>query len=379
MAWGKRWTWRAKILLAVGLAVGGFLGLGFFGFGLRLPPLQWEPSTRATQMESPDGTFFVEGSGATFVRAEGNTLVFRASTPTPMLIVSSKTTTTAHVVLQNVHPDALPGPVAPERTEGLTRFYELEIGPGLGLLIQPRLDVEKADFRFAAIGDTGGGIPLNHALQRAEDLGADFVLHLGDIEYQEGDMERAAVALNAANIPTYTCIGNHDFHAGLDLVHRRFTELIGPRNSFFDLGGVRFLNLDTAADTWPSNGGDRGALMEMLLTSEFPQDKELVVFTHRPLDDPRASAGEDDHAIGHSGEVDWLRESFLELGADALLHGHIHETHSNVVDGIPTYIIGNGMNLPESGPAIEAGILIGEWNIQAPQVSYRIEPLYPAE
>ncbi|MCP4092447.1 MAG: hypothetical protein GY747_03270 [Planctomycetes bacterium] len=379
MAWGKRWSWRAKILLVLGLGVGGFLGLGLFWFGLRLPPLQWEPSTRATQMESPDGTFFVEGSGATFVRADGNTLVFRASTPTPMLIVSSKTTTTASVVLQNVHPDALPGAVGPVRTDGLTRTYEFGIEPGIGLLIQPRFDVDKKEFRFASIGDTGGGTALDHALERAEQLGADFVLHLGDIEYAEGHLELAAVAMNAANIPTYTCIGNHDFHAGLDLVHRRFTELIGPRNSFFDLGGVRFLNLDTAADTWPSSGGDRGALMELLLASEFPKENELVVFTHRPLNDPREGIEDEGHAIGHAGEVEWLRECFLKLGVDAMMHGHIHQTYVDEVSGIPAYIIGNGLNFPEEGGATGAGILLGEWNSDSPQVSYRIEPLYPSE
>jgi Icc-related predicted phosphoesterase len=379
MAWGKGWSWRAKILLALGLGIGGFLGLGLLWFGLRLPPLQWEPSTRATQMESPDGSFFVEGSGATFVRADGNTLVFRAATPTPLLIVSSQTTTTASVVLQNVHPDARPGAVGPVRTEGLTRFYEFEIEAGIGLLIQPHFDEDKKEFRFASIGDTGGGEALDYALRRAADLGADFLLHLGDIEYSDGELELAAKAMNAARIPTYTCIGNHDFHDGLDLVHRRFTALIGPRNSFFDLGGVRFLNLDTAADTWPSSGGDRGDLMKLLLASEFPKEKELVVFTHRPLHDPRPGIEDHGHAIGHAGEVEWLRECFLELGVDAMLHGHIHQTIVNEVSGMAAFIIGNGLNYPEEGEATEAGILIGEWHSDRPQVSYKIEPLYPAE
>lgn len=379
MAWGDRWSWKGKLLLALGLAAGGFLGLGLFVFGLRLPPLQWEPSTRPTEMEAPDGTFFVEGQGVTYVRSENGALVFRASTPSPTLIVSAKVATTARVVLQNVHPDTLPGSVAPMRVDGLTRTYEFEIEPGVGVLIQPRFDKERSTFRFAAIGDTGGGEALTWALQRAHDLGADFLLHLGDIEYQEGGMERAAIALNAANIPTYACIGNHDFHNGLDLVHKRFTKLIGPRNSMFDFGGVRFLNLDTAADTWPASGGDRGALMESLLTAGYPAEQELIVLTHRPLHDPRESAGEDGHAIGHSAEVDWLLESFLALGADALLHGHIHETHIDEVSGMPAYIVGNGLNLAEPGPATAAGILIGEWQAGAPKVSIRMEPLHLSE
>lgn len=379
MGWGKRWSWKGKLLLVLGLSIGGFLGLGFFIFGLRLPPLQWEPAARPTEMESLDGTFYAEGQDVTYVRSEEGALVFRASTPSPTLIISAKETTTAKVVLQNVHPDTLPGSVGPTRVEGLTRYYEFEIEPGIGVLIQPRFDRERAAFRFAAIGDTGGGVALSWALQRAEALGADFLLHLGDIEYQQGDMERAAIALNAANIPTYTCIGNHDFHDGLDLVHKRFTELIGPRNSMFDLGGVRFLNLDTAADTWPADGGERGALMDSLLAAGFPAEQELIVFTHRPLNDPRPSAGEDGHGIGHGAEVDWLLQSYQTLGADALLHGHIHETHIDYANGIPAYIVGNGLNLTEPGPAVTAGILIGEWQVETPKVNFRLEPLHPSE
>jgi len=380
MAWGKRWSWHGRILLLVGVAAVGFLGLGLLLFGLRLPPIQWEPRARPTQMESPDGTYFVEGQDVSFVRFDDGSMVFRAATPTPTLIISSKITTLAKVILQNVHPATLPGAIGPVRTDGLTRYYEFEIEPGVGFLIQPRFDVERSAFRFAAIGDTGGGAALDHALRRAEELGADFLLHLGDLEYQEGDMERAALALNAAKIPTFACIGNHDFHDGFDLVHKRFTGLIGPRNSVFDLGGVRFLNLDTAADTWPADGGDRGRLMDTMLASEFDSAQELMVYTHRPLHDPRPNDDDDDdHAIGHHAEVKWLLESFKKIGADALMHGHIHETQFDQVDGIPAYIVGNGLNLPEPGPANEAGILIGEWQVEAPQVVLRIEPLYPTE
>jgi predicted phosphodiesterase len=382
MGWGKRWSWKGKVLLVLGLSISGFLGLGLLVFGLRLPPLQWEPAARATEMKSADGTFYAEGQGVTFVHSQEGALVFRASTPTPTLIISAKQTTTAKVVLQNVHPDALPGAVGPSRVEGLTRYYEFEIEPGIGLLIQPRFDRERTAFRFAAIGDTGGGKELQWALERAQSLGADFLLHLGDLEYQEGDLERATLALNAAKIPTYACIGNHDFHDGFDLVHKRFTEWIGPRNSIFELGGVRFLNLDTAADTWPADGGERGALMASVLAASYPTEQELVVLTHRPLHDPRTS-GEgddgDDHAIGHAAEVDWLLDCFERLGADALLHGHIHETHTDVVNDIPVYIVGNGINLPEPGPATAAGILIGEWQVETPKVHFRIEPLHPAE
>jgi hypothetical protein len=147
----------------------------------------------------------------------------------------------------------------------------------------------------------------------------------------------------------------------------------------FDLGGVRFLNLDTAADTWPADSGERGALVDSLLAVGFPAEKELIVFTHRPLSDPRPSAAEDGHGIGNGNEVDWLLQIYQSLGVDALLHGHIHETHVDDVNGMPAYIVGNGLNLAEPGPATGAGILIGEWQTGTPKVSFRIEPLHPSE
>ena len=64
MKFGRRWSWKGKLLLALGVGIGGFLGLGWFAFGLRLPPLQWDPSARPKQQKSSHGDFFVEADGA---------------------------------------------------------------------------------------------------------------------------------------------------------------------------------------------------------------------------------------------------------------------------------------------------------------------------
>ncbi|MHC4822618.1 MAG: metallophosphoesterase family protein [Planctomycetota bacterium] len=379
MKFGKRWSWRGKILLVLGLAIGGFVGLGWFAFGLRLPPLQWEPATRATQMESSSGDFYVEAQGAYFVEHREDVLVFRAFVPEPTLIVSAKRETEAKVVVQNLSPQLLAGPVAATGIDGLERTYSFPIQSGIGLLIQPRFPAQKTGFRFAAIGDTGGEQEIQDAVDRAEGLGADFLLHLGDIEYQEGALLRAAKILNAASIPTYVAIGNHDFHDGLRLVHRDFTEFLGPRNSVFTLGGVQFLNLDTAADTYPAPSGERGRLISRLLDKEIDRTGEVVVFTHRPLWDPRlASPEEDGHDIGSKAEKEWLASVFSELGVDLLLHGHIHQSFAFETAGIPSYIVGNGLLLEElDSSRAEPSLLIGEWSLDAPQVRRRWEPLQP--
>lgn len=378
MILGRRWSWRRKILLVLGVSLGGFLGLGWFSFGLRLPPLQWEPADRPTQLESATQDFFVEAQGAYFVRQEKDTMVFRAFVPEPTLVVTAKQELTAKVVVQNLSPKLVAGPIAASSVDGLTRSYDIPMTPGHGFLIRPRFPSDQDSFRFAAIGDTGGEAELQTAVDRAAFFDVDFLLHLGDMEYEEGGLERAALILNQASMPTFAAIGNHDFHDGLRLIHRDFTELIGPRNAEFLLGGVQFLNLDTAADTYPASAGSRGALLSRLIqkADEESKARELVVFTHRPLDDPRPGKAEDGHALGSKFERAWLAESFATLNVDLLLHGHIHQSIQFKEEGIDAYIVGNGLKLEEVGSSQEqAALLIGEWSTGFPGISCRWETL----
>ncbi|MFK5956880.1 MAG: metallophosphoesterase [Planctomycetota bacterium] len=378
MILGRRWSWRGKILLVLGVSLGGFLGLGWFAFGLRLPPLQWEPADRPTQQEASSENFFVEADGAYFVRQEGEAMVFRAFVPEPTLVVTAKENTTAQVVVQNLSPKLLPGPIAATSIEGITRHYNFKIAPGNGMLIMPRFPTDQTEFRFAALGDTGGEKELRSAINRIEELHVDFLIHLGDMEYEKGGIRHAASILNQASFPTYAAIGNHDFHDGLRLVHRDFTEFIGPRNSSFQLGGVKFLNLDTAADTYPADAGRRGALLKSLLSKadEHSRKRTLVVFTHRPLNDPRRGKEEDGHALGSRFERDWLADTFQKLDVNLLLHGHIHQSYAFTEQGIPAYIVGNGLSLKEADSSREVpSLLIGAWSTLFPAVACHWETL----
>ena len=97
----------------------------------------------------------------------------------------------------------------------------------------------KDEFTFASIGDSGGNHELSWCLKRSAELGAEFLLHLGDFNYQDGDYERAIDLFHNAPIPCYITIGNHDFHDS-GLLHHQFTDYLGPFNSVFSLGNVRF-------------------------------------------------------------------------------------------------------------------------------------------
>ncbi|MBC8329213.1 MAG: metallophosphoesterase, partial [Planctomycetes bacterium] len=225
-------------------------------------------------------------------------------------------------------------------------------------------------YRFAAIGDTGGRGELRWCFQRAAELGADFILHVGDIAYYDGDFEAAAAAFREAAVPVYAAVGNHDFYGGTRYRFRYFQEHFGPMNGAFELAGVYFVNLDTAADLVPASGGRRGELLAELGAS--PPPGPLVVFTHRPFADPRVLEGkrEDSHALNRAAEANWLRKRLLEMGADVMLAGHIHASFDFDDQGLRTVIAGDGLGVRGG----KATILIGEFEPGRP-VELRWEPL----
>jgi len=345
--------------------------------GLRWPPVQWDPAPAPQRAEGPG--YEVEAEGATFVGREGEYLIFRAFTPEPVLHVQGGSAgSQVRVRLENLHPASSDGGWVSNERVGTCRSYHYSIADGYQQRIAPQLP-PRARWRLIVLGDTGVEEELDAFLARAAALEADFILHLGDLAYTPGGVEQAAAKFRASPVPIFTAIGNHDFHDGSHLLHRAFARGIGPLNSFFSLGGVDLLNLDTAADTWPPSGGARGELLDRLAREAYSPQRTLLVFTHRPLVDPRPDvvAAGDSHAIDRAAESAWLRRRFTELGADLLLHGHIHTSLDAELDGIPVRIAGGGLGLDLAGsPDPEAKLLIVEWDSgPAPRLEARWEAL----
>lgn len=193
-------------------------------------------------------------------------------------------------------------------------------------------------FEFAVMGDTGGGSELAWTLKRAHELGAQFLLHLGDFNYSDGEYDQAIDLFNNANLPCYVTIGNHDFHDD-GLIYDKFLKQIGPMNHAFELAGTRFINIDTAADFWPVHSGHRGALFDSLGSAK-PFTGEQIIFTHRPIKDPRPH---DDHEVGSIGEADWLVKKSRQLGVKTILNGHVHHSAELDYQGLRQITIGEGL------------------------------------
>lgn len=356
-------------------ALGGATAVGSLAYtrGLRYPPLQFEPDPVAGRGEA--GSLSVRASGAMLQSVAPGTARARAFAPEPVFWLRCPQGASWSLELSNVHPEAVisaePAGIE-EQSEDLQRVVHGRGETRLHWRFPSRKRV-----RFTAIGDSGGGEELKWALKRSAELGAEFVLHLGDLNYVPGDLERAAAAFAAAPIPSYVAIGNHDFHDQDRSIHREFTRTIGPRNSLFRLGGVYFVNLDTAADSFPPGLGNRGKIIANLPDLEAAERAaDCVVYTHRPLTDPR-SKEDPSHGRGVNGpgEADWLRSQLLSRGIKTLLAGHLHIALEFDDEGLQTYISGQGLahaDLLVGEPV--ARILVGEAVPDQP-VAFRWEPL----
>lgn len=328
---------------ASGLVLAG-LSLPGFSRGFRFPVLQYEPGWASTSVDL--GFAQLTANEATVVHQQHGSRL-RACGLRPTLEINPAQAATIDIEIENVHPDALiniSGSNLSESGHGLTRRVAGTLSANQLTRIDWRLRNETG-IQFAIIGDTGGNRELEWSLQRAQALGADFMIHLGDLYYGDTDSRTAPEILNKSEIPVFTAIGNHDFHDGLNLVHRQFTDTIGPRNSVFKVAHIRFVNIDTAAATFPVASAERGELLSRLQKGDGDDTNETtVVFTHAPLSDPRPPFnGEHYSHTVPDMEIPWLRERLSAINTSVLLAGHIHLSSEIDEQGIDCYIVGEGL------------------------------------
>lgn len=337
---------RRQFIKRTGLSAavaGGIGGAYSLRRGVRYPPLGLEPSALSHVFVSPDGSFSI-GSADVIDTLSGksNTVSLRAFSAEPNLRLKAQTDCQAVIELGNLSPDAeltwnTQASDIDEQQDGINRTLTISLRENQELKLSWKLPFE-SDFTFASIGDSGGDKELAWCIQRAHELGAKFLLHLGDFNYQAGDYQRSIDLFNRSPIPCYVSIGNHDFHEN-GAIYDRFLTQIGPLNHSFTIGQTRFVNLDTAANTLPYSAGLRGELIAKIRNQNHTV-KDTVSFTHRPLHDPLHDSS---HDIGSTGERDWLISSLREINSPTLLSGHIHIYDRSEFSGIDNIIAGQGL------------------------------------
>ena len=333
---------RRHFLKALG--VSGIAAATYSYFrGIRIPPLIWEPNAlptkftvKGSQFESSD---VIQSKAQVISDAD---ISFRAYRPEPLIKIQVKQSSRLRLSVNNIAQDAVlqlntqDEPRVFETIDGITRIIEIANGSQNPVVLRWKLP-QLSNFHFAAIGDSGGDQELAWCIHRANTLGARFLLHLGDINYQTSDYRTAIELFNRAPIPCYVSIGNHDFH-DFGSQQKQFTDDIGPLNHQFTLGNTRFINLDTASNTLPYAAGNRGRLFAQLIGNQ--RQLNTIAFTHRPLFDPREG---ESHDIGSDGERDWLINMLHKTQTSSLLSGHIHTFARDTIGGIDNIIVGQGL------------------------------------
>ena len=225
-----------------------------------------------------------------------------------------------------------------EERDGINRTIKLDCAIEQAITLHWQLPVDDG-FEFATIGDTGGGDELAWALQRATQLNAQFLLHLGDFNYGGSEYEQALNQFSRSDIPCYVSIGNHDFNDS-GLVYQKFLQQLGPMNNAFTLAGTQFINMDTAACFYPVHSGHRATLFSQLQKQPHEAFDNRIIFTHRPLKDPRP---QHDHASGSSKEIKLLAQQARGIKCNDLLAGHVHHSSELDFEGLKQRTAGEGL------------------------------------
>ena len=164
--------------------------------------------------------------------------------------------------------------------------------------------------------------------QYAENSGAAFIIHTGDICYEKGLKSHIGL-MNAGNmgIPVYYCIGNHDLVKGR-YGEELFESIYGPAWYSFDVAGTHYMVLPMlTGDYRPSYTlADVAAWMENDLAHIGP-GTPVVAFCHGPM-----TSGYSFLYKGADGQVADLTGHNLK----AWIYGHIHTNYIRMQGDVPT-------------------------------------------
>jgi len=318
--------------------------------GLRYPRLGFEHRPPVSELSISPAELALENVIYVDTSDDSNGSIlsrFRATAPEPKIKLASPSKTTINLRVANIastsrlQVNSNNTILVDEKTDDLTRDLTITLNGEDSATLQWML-AEPNEATFAVIGDTGAGLELEWLLKRAQQLGAQFLLHLGDFNYVEGEYNRAIELFNAAAMPCYISIGNHDYNDS-GLIYQQFIDELGPMNNSFTVAGTRFANMDSAANFFPVSGGQRAKLFQRL-RAEDNSFSDQVFFTHRPFYDIRPG---EDHVLGRASEMNWLKQQIREVDCDTILTGHVHRSGETDLDGLRQWTVGEGLGFQD--------------------------------
>ncbi len=203
---------------------------------------------------------------------------------------------------------------------------------------------------FAAIGDYGGGTRGEEEVANLiKSWQPEFIITLGDNNYPVGSWDFIDQAIGqyfhsfiypysgdygtgADKNRFFPSIGNHDMETdGGGPYYDYFTLPGNERYYDFVWGPVHLFaldSLDSEPDGVSASSAQAAWLKQNLEASTSPWN---LVYMHYPP-----------YSSGLHGSTEWMRWSYAEWGAEAVLAGHDHTYERLLEDGIPYFVNGTG-------------------------------------
>jgi 3',5'-cyclic AMP phosphodiesterase CpdA len=211
------------------------------------------------------------------------------------------------------------------------------------------LPVDAADFRFAAIADTGTGGKGQYAVAKiladahARNplglvlLGGDNIYDNGEIKKISAVFERPYAPLLKTNVPFYAVLGNHDVRTNNGEDEMRYFKMPG-RYYTFNGGGIQFFALDTNVN---ADWENQMHWLDQALNRSKTAIK--IVYAHHPV-----------YSSGHYGNNPRsVRDLAPILSAHKVtlyLNGHEHDyERTKLIDGVTYLTCGGGAGLRPVG------------------------------
>jgi predicted phosphodiesterase len=358
--WRRRWV--TLVVAAVALALVATIAAGVLAdWRIRLHTLVRLDGPAVPQVLGSEGLVLSITGCRTTAGAHADRLVLRAWVPDPVIrVVEPGDQDEAVLRIENLaaraHLEAS-GPVEETRA-GLVRTLRFSPRATRRLAFNAPVD----EVRFAVLGDTGDAPTFVEALRVAAADGADFLLHVGDLIYEDEQMANIRRILASAPLAVYLVRGNHDYRnqARID-----FVRAIAPPYYSFRIGRATFIVLDNADDYLP--GLWRRSSQYRWWTSMMSESRDgpLFVAMHKPVFDRRggrAGAAMVDRAFGRQ-----LLNDFGRAGVDAVFTGHAHASHVWLEDGIQFVVNGEGHVSGVKRPRM-GWVRVRGWQVQIEQV-----------
>ena len=336
---------RAGRAIAAGLV--GLAGVGLLGhlalslltdWRVRLHTLvKLDPPPAALTVDAGEVALTVTGA-LLRERAADGTLVLRAWAPNPVVRVtraSGRQPIRLHVenLPERATLDAS-GPID-ERRSGTARTLSFDGAETRRLAFRVPDDA----VTFAVLGDTGDSAVFSQALA-------------------------IAGILAGAPVPVYVVRGNHDYRNARRIA---FLRRLGPPYYVIRMGGATVVVLDNAGEYLPTFWRRSSQYRWWRERLAEPRAGPLLVAMHKPPFDRRTGprrAPMLDEPFARA-----LMADFKAAGVEAVLTGHVHETHLWVEDGIPYVVVGEGMSYPERAEGSRmAWVRVRGWTVEVEQV-----------